>query len=1168
MTSTPDLAEDGFDLADKGLFGTALLPRRSLKRRELAAGAGRVMFVAIALVAGLILVTLLNRIVSEAYVPEQEIEVEGIRLPTKTVASTQFAWKVETWNPLWDANDLRLERENVTLVASWEETQFEAIDRSGAVWTSPSGQASWDLEEDVERALCAAGSARTTYKPLESFSLGGLFGDRSFVDHNPASGSRLVVFMRDTAPTPGMGDYWWDTDDAMGYVWHGLRWEAADDDPFLQAAVAEYLDQPNAFSDGKVWLHYTPEAPLFKGNGDLWFNRTIVDGNVGEVLGASVYNQSSRTWDALPLADLDDALVHPASAIDPFEPEFCTKAEATGYILNQGLTGSYSAVDVKHEDGFHPHQTSAEPNEATMTVSLTSGGERSTFVELTSDGFSLDHLELRPSPTSSVNWLFIEHRFNWTVTITQTEGPAADARESSYLEVGDLSLGSGGSLFRSRLSFLDAGMTDLDGDGLIDACDEDIDGDGDDNPVLGDAEACPTEGRYATEDGSVLTWDAWVAANDANEDGIHDDVADRDIDGDGIANLVDGQGEPLSAASLFAEAGGSVASLSEVPVLNDLVSPLLDKTCAEAYKRNDPAFAVADCQTATALIEAEGSALYADGLDADEFCIAVRQLEQHVWFDHCGAPDRLEAGIDAYDERAPVVPLLMVFSLGAMWMVMRRPGKVLLFLRGMLLRVGTNEPETQGLSPWAVGSLLKEGSGRVLSLIVRIALFALGLRIFLVTFSTDLALIRPFSFVIGGAMALLGGIAVMTAGSTLLSLRPDRSTPPAEGLVDVLVLTMQVVAWVLAVRWVLVEGWIVPAVSLLMVTSAVRRLAVGALQLTRTTRIQEDRLSLVVQGRDGWMLTALVVLIVGLATVPIAFNLPFVFADFPSSEPYKAGLRAAFWGSVYVVGYTMLFAIPLSIGAAIWLEEYAPNNRFRRTIQALITNLAGVPAIVFGLFGLAMFLTSRGAGLGLGATVLTAGMTMATMAMPTIVISSQEALRAVPPSLRNAAFGLGCTKWQVTQDHVLPHALPGMMTGTILAMSRIMGEAAPLILVGAVASVFSEPDAMFYVSYQAVPSLDAWFAWIPGVESHVANMPLFADRGWLSADPAQFTGPDSNDRGRYTVLPVQVYVWTGLPQVGYQVIAAAASIVLLATLVIVNSTAILLRAHFRRYSKT
>ena len=140
---------------------------------------------------------------------------------------------------------------------------------------------------------------------------------------------------------------------------------------------------------------------------------------------------------------------------------------------------------------------------------------------------------------------------------------------------------------------------------------------------------------------------------------------------------------------------------------------------------------------------------------------------------------------------------------------------------------------------------------------------------------------------------------------------------------------------------------------------------IAGLQLTRTNKIQEDRLGLVIKGRDGWMTAAIVVMVIALFAIPMNIHIPFVWSDYTSSEPYKAGLRAAFWGSVYVVGYTMLFAIPLSIGAAIWLEEYAPNNSFRRGIQALITNLAGVPAIVFGLFGLALFLTDRGIGLGL-----------------------------------------------------------------------------------------------------------------------------------------------------------------------------------------------------------
>ena len=206
--------------------------------------------------------------------------------------------------------------------------------------------------------------------------------------------------------------------------------------------------------------------------------------------------------------------------------------------------------------------------------------------------------------------------------------------------------------------------------------------------------------------------------------------------------------------------------------------------------------------------------------------------------------------------------------------------------------------------------------------------------------------------------------------------------------------------------------------------------------------------------------------------------------------------------------------------------------------------------------------------MNLGGSILTAGLTMATMAMPTIVISSQEALRAVPSSIRSGAFGLGCTKWQVIKDHVIPHSLPGMMTGTILAMSRIMGEAAPLILVGAVASTFQEPDAFYYVDYSFQPRIDAALSWLPGVESHATNLPIWADRDLFSANVYEYYGPASNTRGRYTVLPVQVYRWTDAPSEGFKVAAAGTSLVLLATLVAVNSAAILIRAHYRRYSST
>ena len=144
--------------------------------------------------------------------------------------------------------------------------------------------------------------------------------------------------------------------------------------------------------------------------------------------------------------------------------------------------------------------------------------------------------------------------------------------------------------------------------------------------------------------------------------------------------------------------------------------------------------------------------------------------------------------------------------------------------------------------------------------------------------------------------------------------------------------------------------------------------------------------------------------------------------------------------------------------------------------------------------------------------------------------------------------------------------MPGMMTGTILAMSRIMGEAAPLILVGAVTSVFQEPDPFYFVDYTVLPTLDGFISWIPGLEVALTELPMWADRPIMTADPTSFTNWGSNPSGKYTVLPVQVYTWTDQPEEGFKVAAAGASLVLLGTLVMVNSVAILVRAHYRKFT--
>lgn len=241
-----------------------------------------------------------------------------------------------------------------------------------------------------------------------------------------------------------------------------------------------------------------------------------------------------------------------------------------------------------------------------------------------------------------------------------------------------------------------------------------------------------------------------------------------------------------------------------------------------------------------------------------------------------------------------------------------------------------------------------------------------------------------------------------------------------------------------------------------------------------------------------------------------------------SSEPIIAGVRTALLGSIWMIAITMLVAFPLGVGAAIYLEEYAVDNQINRIIQTNINNLAGVPSIIYGMLGLAIFvrmlepLTSGawfGSGESNGRTLLAAGLTMALLILPIIIINAQEAIRAVPNSLRQASYGLGATQWQTIWNHVLPVSMPGVLTGTILAMSRAIGETAPLIVIGASTFIVSDPDGPF---------------------------------------------------SKFTVLPIIIYNWTSRPQDEFRNIAAAAIVVLLVMLLALNSAAILLRNRYRR----
>lgn len=242
-----------------------------------------------------------------------------------------------------------------------------------------------------------------------------------------------------------------------------------------------------------------------------------------------------------------------------------------------------------------------------------------------------------------------------------------------------------------------------------------------------------------------------------------------------------------------------------------------------------------------------------------------------------------------------------------------------------------------------------------------------------------------------------------------------------------------------------------------------------------------------------------------------------------ASQPEKSGVRTALFGSLFLIAITILTAFPIGVGAAVYLEEYADSRmRINRVIQTNIENLAGVPSIIYGILGLAIFVRAlgpitSGAAFGItdsnGRTILSAGLTMALLILPVIIINAQEAIRAVPKSLREASYGLGATQWQTIWNHVLPHALPGILTGTILAISRAIGETAPLIVVGASTMITKDPTGAF---------------------------------------------------SKFTALPIQIYNWTTRPQEEFRHIAAAAILVLMITLLSLNAIAILFRNRFSR----
>ena len=231
--------------------------------------------------------------------------------------------------------------------------------------------------------------------------------------------------------------------------------------------------------------------------------------------------------------------------------------------------------------------------------------------------------------------------------------------------------------------------------------------------------------------------------------------------------------------------------------------------------------------------------------------------------------------------------------------------------------------------------------------------------------------------------------------------------------------------------------------------------------------------------------------------------------SFPSRFPERAGIQSALWGTVWLIGLTATFAIPVGIGAAIYLEEYARRSWINTVIEINIANLAGTPSIVYGILGLAIFVRW----LALGRSVLAGALTMSLLILPVAIIASREALRAVPGSIREASFALGATRWQTVRSHVLPAALPGILTGVILALSRAMGETAPLIMIG----------ALTYVAFVPEGPMDS-----------------------------------------FTTLPIQIFNWASRPQTEFHDVAAAGILVLLVVLLTMNAAAIWIRHRSQR----
>ena len=249
------------------------------------------------------------------------------------------------------------------------------------------------------------------------------------------------------------------------------------------------------------------------------------------------------------------------------------------------------------------------------------------------------------------------------------------------------------------------------------------------------------------------------------------------------------------------------------------------------------------------------------------------------------------------------------------------------------------------------------------------------------------------------------------------------------------------------------------------------------------------------------------------------------FTNFPSRKPEQAGILSAWVGSVLVMLVTACVAVPLGVASGIYLEEYASKNIITDIIEINITNLAGVPSIVYGLLALGLFVYQ----FGFGQSILSAGLTLALLILPVVIVATREAIRSIPIGIREGAYSLGATKWQVSKDHIIPYSMAGILTGVIIGMSRAIGETAPIITIGALTFIAFLPPAP------------------------ITSTPPFISFEWL-------TSP-------FTVMPIQMFNWTSRPEAAFQLNAAAAGFVLVLMTLTMNGLAIYIRYRLRKNIK-